>query len=64
MCYKLMKCPLVLAREMSPFGFGYSEHRTPNLRRLFDAILYDRYGESYENTRSYFKGYLEANPLD
>ena len=26
-----MKCPLLLAREMSPFNLGYSEHRTTNV---------------------------------
>ena len=63
-CRKLMKCPLLLANEMSPFKIGYSTHQNLDLGRLFDAVLYDRYGEGYENPRSYFKGRFETNPLD
>ena len=63
-CRKLMKCPLLLAIEMSPSTIGYSTHQNLDLRRLFDAVLYDRYGEGYENPRSYFKGRFRPNPLD
>ena len=63
-CRKLMKCPLILTREMAPFNLGYSEHRTVDIRRLYDAILYGRHGEGYENPRSYSKGRFQANPLD
>jgi hypothetical protein len=60
-----MKCPLALAIEMSPFATGRSNvHQKLDLGRLFDAVLYDRYGEGYENPRSYFKGRFQANPLD
>jgi hypothetical protein len=55
---------VLLAIEMSPFNIGYSAHQNLDLRRLFDAVLYDRYGEGYENPRSYFKGRFQANPLD
>src|SRR3990167_9162409 len=63
-CRKLMKCPLILAIELSPSTIGYSVHQNLDLRRLFDAVLYDRYGEGYENPRSYFKGRFWRNPLD
>ena len=64
-CRKLMKCPLLLAIEMSPSKIGHGNvHQKLDLRRLFDAVLYDRYGEGYENPRSYFKGRFQANPLD
>ena len=63
-CRKLMKCPLLLAIELSPSTLGYSARQTLNLRRLYDAVLYSRYGEGYENPGSYFKGRFEANPLD
>src|SRR3989338_3418414 len=63
-CRKLMKCPLILAREMSPSNLGYSEHRIINPRRLADAILYGRHGDGYENPRSYIKGRFQRNPLD
>ncbi len=59
-----MKCPLLLAIEMSPSTIGYSAHQNLDLGRLFDAVLDDRYGEGYENPRSYFKGRFETNPLD
>jgi hypothetical protein len=49
---------------MAPFNLGYSMRHSLDLRRLYDAILYSRYGEGYENPRSYFKGRFEANPLD
>src|SRR3989304_3808802 len=56
-CRKLMKCPLILANEMAPSTLGYSM-RQPNLGRIYDAVLYSRYGEGYENPRNYFKGYF------
>jgi hypothetical protein len=60
-----MKCPLLLAIEMSPSTIGRSNlHQKLDLGRLFDAVLYARYGEGYENPRSYFKGRCKANPLD
>ena len=64
-CRKLMKCPLLLAIEMSPLTIGHdSLHRNLDIGRLYDAVLYDRYGEGYENPRSHFKGRFQANPLD
>jgi len=59
-----MKCPLLLAIEMSPSTIGYSARHCLDPRRLYDAILYARNGEGYENPRSYFKGRFQANPLD
>jgi hypothetical protein len=59
-----MKCPLLVANELSPSNTGCSKmYRTVNLRRLCDAILYCRNGEGYENPRSYIKGSFRPNPL-
>ena len=63
-CRKLMKCPLLVAHEMAPSTLGYSARQKLDIGRLYDAVLFCRYGEGYENPRSYFKGRFKANPLD
>ena len=60
-CHKLMKCPLILARELSPSAFGHGGMRYLDPRRIYDAVLYARYGESYENPRSHFEGCFQPN---